>query len=156
QLAMRYHAGGRSEYAAELLSLLLTKYPQHPLADAAALWLVQYYASGEAAWRQRGETRYSVQVASAELPLQSKPAAEQLPRSEQPGRPKVIPADDLAPRAHGVASIGTAAPGMNADDRAMHAIALAKTIEKTRPRLYADPAFRFPLAAAHRRNGQTK
>jgi len=41
------------------------KNPQHPLADAAALWLVHYYASGEVAWRERKETKFDVRLATA-------------------------------------------------------------------------------------------
>lgn len=45
---------------------------------------------------------------------------------------------------------------MNADERSGQAIALARTIEKSRPRLYAEPAFRFALAAAHRQHAQPR
>jgi photosystem II stability/assembly factor-like uncharacterized protein len=158
QLATRYQAAGKSEYAAELHNVLLTKHPQHPLADASALWLVQYYASSEAGWRQRGETRFNVRLATAGMPLEEKPSGgrkspDAFPEEE---KPEAIDADDIQARGQGVETVRTAAPGMNSDERSGHAIALAKTIEKTRPRLCADPAFRFALASAHRQHGQPR
>ncbi|MGI8978154.1 MAG: YCF48-related protein [Pirellulaceae bacterium] len=166
QLATRYQAAGKSEYAAQLHNVLLTKHPNHPLADASALWLVQYYASSEAGWRQRGETRFSVGLATAELPLEEQQASGgrkppdsstrngvAFPENQQPDS---IDVEEVNARGQGVESVKTAAPGMNSDERAGQAIALAKTIEKTRPRLYSDPAFRFALATAHRQHGQPR
>ena len=48
--SVQVNAEFKSEYAAQLHNVLLTKHPLHPLADASALWLVQYYASSEAGW----------------------------------------------------------------------------------------------------------
>src|SRR5262249_27513715 len=53
QLAERYYRQGRWELAAERFDLLVERYAQHPLASRALVWLVQYYASSEAAWRLR-------------------------------------------------------------------------------------------------------
>ncbi|MCE9526720.1 MAG: hypothetical protein K8R36_11780 [Planctomycetales bacterium] len=154
QLATKYQAAGKSEYAAELHNVLLTKHPNHPLADASALWLVQYYASSEAGWRQRGETRFNVRLATATMPLEDKqPEQGEFPDEE---RPATIDVADVGARGQGMESLTTAAPGMNSNDRSSQAISLAKTIEKSRPRLYADPAFRFALASAHRQHGQPR
>ncbi len=65
QLGRKYQQIGKSREAADAFNLLLEKHPQHPLADAAALWLVQYYASGEVAWRERKETKFEVRLATA-------------------------------------------------------------------------------------------
>ena len=40
----------------------------HPLAESAALWLVRFYSSGEAAHRLRHEQKYGVQVTSYAAP----------------------------------------------------------------------------------------
>lgn len=56
-LAQQYRASGRWPLAAETLDGLVERYPNHPLADAALAWLVEYYASGEAAWRVAGAER---------------------------------------------------------------------------------------------------
>jgi photosystem II stability/assembly factor-like uncharacterized protein len=57
-LAERYHASGQAELAAETYQAVAEQYPQHPLRRAALTWLIQYYASSEAAWRVRGQQRY--------------------------------------------------------------------------------------------------
>ena len=46
-----YYRTGHWPLAAETFQVLAERYPQHPLTPQAMLWLVQYYASGEAAWR---------------------------------------------------------------------------------------------------------
>jgi photosystem II stability/assembly factor-like uncharacterized protein len=164
QLATRFQAAGKSEYAAELHQVLLTKHPQHPLADVSALWLVRYYASSEAGWRQRGETKFNVRLATAEMPLEEKASGGRQPPDTSASKvnfpeeqsQETVNATDVGPRGQGIEALKTAAPGMNSDERGGQAIALAKTIEKSRPRLYADPAFRFALATAHRQHGQPR
>jgi len=67
-LADRYHHTGRWSMAAETFQLLADRYPRHPLARPALLWLVQYYASGEAAWRQQSMQNIAVgQATTPEL-----------------------------------------------------------------------------------------
>src|SRR6185436_10896001 len=97
QLSTRYQLAGKSEYAAELHNILLTKHPNHPLADASALWLVQYYASSEAGWRQRGETRFNVRLATAGMPLEEKQPADKSAFPEDQ-KSDVIDADDINAR----------------------------------------------------------
>ncbi|HEY2412370.1 MAG TPA: YCF48-related protein [Pirellulaceae bacterium] len=146
QLARKYQQTGKSREAADALHLMLEKYPQHPLADAAALWLVRYYASGEVAWRERKETRYEVRLATAATDVEetaSAAAAKQAP----------------AIKAASFASVGatrTAAPDLNPAERAGRALALAKQIEQTRPTLYAEAPLRFAVAAAARQAGQPR
>jgi photosystem II stability/assembly factor-like uncharacterized protein len=147
QLGRRYHQVGKSEQGAEALQLLVDKHPQHPLADAAALWLVQYYASSEVAWRQRQETRFEVRMATATSGDEEREAAGEL--------------DDVSPRStgpatSGIRTLGNAAPHMAAAERAARALALAKQIEQSRPTRYADPALRFSLASAARQAGQPR
>jgi hypothetical protein len=127
QLSQRYLAAGRSEPAAEALQLLLNKHPQHPLADRAALWLLQSYASSEVAWRHRKTTHQGVRLVTA--------IAEETQASG--ASPAEINGWKLA-------------------ERAGRAIALAKLIERTRPTLHADPAFTFPLSAALRHTNQSR
>ncbi len=64
-LAWRYHRSGRWPMAAETFSLLTDRYPEHPLARPAWMWLVEYYASGEAAWRLQSKQRFAVRRAAA-------------------------------------------------------------------------------------------
>ena len=51
QLADRYHRTGHWESASEAYTVLSQRFPSHPLTPQAMLWLVQYHASVEAAWR---------------------------------------------------------------------------------------------------------
>lgn len=144
QLARKYQQTGKTREAADAMNLLVEKHPQHPLADAAALWLVQYYASGEVAWRERKGTKFEVRFASA--------TGEDV---------KPVPVAKLATAVkpasfNSVGSTRTAAPELNPAERAGRALALAKQIEQTRPTLYADPSLRFAVAAAARQAGQPR
>jgi photosystem II stability/assembly factor-like uncharacterized protein/tetratricopeptide (TPR) repeat protein len=51
QLADQYYHSGRWAAAAETFQALAERYPQHSLTPPAQQWLIQYYASSEAAWR---------------------------------------------------------------------------------------------------------
>ncbi|MCX7427231.1 MAG: YCF48-related protein, partial [Planctomycetia bacterium] len=83
-LAQRYRETGRWPLAARTLELLAERYPNHPLADEALTWLVQYYASGEAAWRVQGAQR-KVVVDDAGLPV-SKLAIDATKNENRPER----------------------------------------------------------------------
>ncbi len=48
---------GQWPAGAEVLELLVELQPEHPAAGPALVWLVQYYASLEAAWRVHGQQR---------------------------------------------------------------------------------------------------
>jgi photosystem II stability/assembly factor-like uncharacterized protein len=141
QLGSKYQQIGKGHQAAEAFNLLMEKHPQHALADAAALWLVKYYASGEVAWRERKETRFEVRLATAIS------GNEEVGKSAASVRPASF-ATTGATR--------TAAPDLNPAERAGRALGLAKQIESTRPTLYADPALRFAVAAAARQAGQPR
>jgi photosystem II stability/assembly factor-like uncharacterized protein len=151
QLGRKYQQLGKCAQAAEAFHLLLEKHPQHPLADAAAMWLVQYYASGEVAWRERKATKYEVRLATATT------SGEELEQTTGSRAAKPKHAPPIKPASF--ASVGggrTAAPDMNPAERAGRAMGLAKQIEQTRPTLYANPALRFALAAAARQAGQPR
>ncbi len=99
QLADQQYRAGRWALAADIFQVLSDRYPQHSLSPPALLWLLQYYASREAAQRT-----------------------------------------------------GARDP----QKRFERAVALGQQIERTRPELFADPAVRFPLAAAYRSLGQPR
>ena len=66
QLGDRYYRTGHWASAAETFQVLSERYPQHALTPQALLWLVQYYASGEAAWRvERGDGKKRFEQAAA-------------------------------------------------------------------------------------------
>lgn len=143
QLGRKYQQTGKLQQAAEAMQLLMDKHPQHPLADAAALWLVQYYASGEAGWRDRRETRSEVRLATAITPEEAAEAS----RGEGKVRQAVFAS---------MGEVKTAAPDLAPAERAGRALKVAKQIEQTRPTLYAEESLRFSLAAAAKQAGQPR
>jgi photosystem II stability/assembly factor-like uncharacterized protein len=66
-LSQRHFRNGQWPMAAETLELLVDRYPDHPLTRSALTWLVQYYASGEAAWRSEDDQRKTVREPSGAL-----------------------------------------------------------------------------------------
>jgi len=118
-LAQRYQNSGESELAADVMNSLVEKHPDHPLTDAALLWLLHYYASAEAAHQ-------SSRLAPRDESLSGKAAST----------PTGFP---LAEREGYIASI-------EPSNRLERAAAYGKLLEKMRPALFAEPAVRFTLA----------
>lgn len=126
QLAAGYRRAGRMELAADTLYLLARRYPDAPLADAALLWLVRYYASGERAHadnRVQGNESNPDTLAN----LSSTPTGQL-----------------TAPDKTGV---------LSSEDRLDRAASLIDFLEQARPGLYAEPAMRFTHAATQRARG---
>ena len=149
QLAQRYHRAGKSDAAAEALQVLVDRYPRHPLADSAALWLVRYAASSELAWRHRKGTAYTVQLVAATSPREAQGQTEPADSSDGSAAASLADRSQRSALA-GLSQQQTAAPSMTPAQRAGRALAIARQIEKTRPTLFADPQIQFPLAAAQR------
>ncbi|MEX2173131.1 MAG: YCF48-related protein [Pirellulaceae bacterium] len=141
QLAQRHHLTGNSDSAADALHQLRERYPRHPLADSAAIWLMHCYASSEVAWQQRRRTEYSVQLVAATS------------QQDFVAAPRTTIGVALKQPQATVRQESSASLRMTPVERAGRALALAKEIERTRPTLYANPALRFPLAAAARQAG---
>jgi photosystem II stability/assembly factor-like uncharacterized protein len=142
RIADQYHRTGRWPMAAQTYTMLAERYPQHPLARQALLWLVQYYASGEIAWQEQSSQK-------AALGQNSTPDGEKVDSphlGEAPGNDRRL----VGP----FRQIGTVP--FFPQDRLAHAAALGKQIERTRPDLFAEPAIRFPLAATWQMQGLPK
>lgn len=137
QLGEQYYRTGRWEMASAAFEALVERQPEHPLAQAAQLWLIQYYASGEAAWRCGRQSQVVVQQVTAEVPL-NEPANATL------GHLKTQATQGL---------VGNL--DRESQERFQKASRLAAQVERTQPDLIAQPALRFPLACAHRRLGLT-
>lgn len=129
QLAEGYREAGRYELAAETLYLLARRYPDAPLADAALLWLVRYYASGERAWAD-GHSQGTDARGSKTL------------SNVRSGAGAV--AQLGAPEASGV---------LSTDQRLERAATLVDFLKQARPALYAQPGLRFADAATQRSRG---
>jgi len=127
-LAEQYRRHGRWRMAAETFEMLAERYPDHPTTPAALLWLVQYYAGGETAWRVEGFQRYAGGQATWRM---------------QDGRQR------YAVRQASALAVDPA----RQENRYQRAAQFARQIERTRPALFAEPALRFPLAVAHRNQG---
>ncbi len=137
KMGQRYHRAGQWEAAAETFDSLVKRYPEHPLTPAALVWLVQYWSSGEATWRQRRQAQVEVQPLSAAAP---------------PERPTgVVLATATVASNQKRQSLVADATGRN--DRPAQAAEIGKLIEHTLPALYAEPEVRFPLAVAHVNQG---
>lgn len=135
QLADGYRASGRFDLAADTFYLLARRYPNHPLTDPALVWLVQFYASGEAARRSTGENAVALRPAN--------------PDERRDIEPQVKQASAELP----VGANSTPAVGLSRDDRLQRAVQLGEYLEASRPLLFPEPALRFPLVAAHRQLG---
>jgi len=120
QLAEQYRAGGQPALAADALELLIERSPDHPLAEAALLWLLLSYASGEMDTYQRGETPRPGHYLATLGPVTSSDPAD-------PGGLKRLAAT-----------------------RTDRAVALGQYIRQSRPTLFAEPLVQFALASAER------
>lgn len=160
QLGERYHRLGRWPSAAECFELVVERYPTSPLAGKSLVWLVQYYASGEAAWRNRAPQQHRVEQVSGREPT--------MPSRAQSAKEKAAP-EGMRAVGRGVrrqAAIGAgaevaSAAGLvlgdaEAAERLAKAAGYGKQLEELQPALYGEPAARFPLAVAQRQQGSTR
>jgi photosystem II stability/assembly factor-like uncharacterized protein len=180
QLGQRYRRAGQVELAAQTLEQLVERYPHHGLTETALLWLVQYYASGEAAWQLRRATRFDSRLvgsnvsktetatgvraadyeaaadrsrSNAPFPLATRPGLA-APHTKNGGEP---------PQVHGIRSqvqsaghTTTAGAQFDVSDRAGLAVKYARMIQQGRPTLFAEPQVQFPAAVAYRAQGMNR
>lgn len=151
QLADRYRRMGRWALAAETFAVLTEQYPDHPLAEAALVWLVQYWSSGEVAFRTRLTADRQVQQAGAsQVADQISVVQPAVALGGKLSTDKAAPAKGAPGPAHGNV---LAFDNTVADDWPEQASRLGKQLEQRSPAVYAEPMVRFPLAAAHRKQG---
>ena len=144
QLARRYHRHGRWEMAAETFALLVERHPDHPLAEAAMVWLVQYYASSEAAWRVQGRQRFVSQVVKVK--------GEILPEVRA-SENRAIPTTVDRPHGNVRQVQGLSVDESKLTDRPARAAEWSRRLKQLRPEAFARPSVQFPLAAAQRQRG---
>lgn len=152
QLAERYRQAGRWPLAAETFGVLAERYPDHPLAEAALVWLIHYWSSGEAAWRvERASRADGKRTATAQLAgnLSIIPPPDTLGQV-LPAR-RTTDGDRNFAQGHVLTLDNTLE--RNWPERAA---ALGKALEHRSPATHAEPMVRFPLAAAHRKQGLTR
>ncbi len=143
-LAQRYQEIGSYGLAAETRIALVHRYPNHGLAEAALMWVVQYLASEE-----------------AEIAFESRSGLEQ-PAIEQVALASATNSD-LLPKLHPQLTVthfdsrveragwDTTEVATNGLDRLLQQVA---GLQQTRPAWSAEPSVRCSIAAAYRRSGQ--
>jgi photosystem II stability/assembly factor-like uncharacterized protein len=131
ELSTYFRQAGEMDFAASTLELLARRYPDDPQVDAALVWLVQFYASGEAAHVYR--------------PVVS-PVALAVAVEEQ-GAQTVEPASTTNEDAELVSAVSP---------RFTRAAEVAQHIAQTRPLLYSEPMVRVPWAMAQRKRGESE
>ena len=149
QLGRQYHRQGRWELAAECFEMIVERYPSHPLSGSSLVWLVQYYASSEAAWRSRSSQQMTAQQVNAVAPLLDRGRAR-LPDKKSGS---VQQAGGVGAAAQVANSGGLLGDSRANDARWAKAAGYGKQLEQLQPALFAEPPTRFPLAVAHRQQG---
>jgi hypothetical protein len=145
QLAQQYRCCGQPELAADALSVLVERYPNHPLADAALVWLIPYFGSSEVetyvgASRPARIDYLAALRGSDALAINS--AAGDFASRAPNRRPVLLPPVQTPD--------GARVPESSAG-RADRALALGMLLKQSRPALFAEPRIQFALAAAQRR-----
>lgn len=136
QLADRYHRHGQWQLAADTYDAIVERYPKHPAAGVALVWLVQYYASSEAAWR-----------------VSQRQQMVHLDRATEPQREGDVLRP--APRAVQRASAVLTLDGQETD-RPSRAAGYARQLEQISAALASEPAVQFPVAVAQRARGYSR
>jgi photosystem II stability/assembly factor-like uncharacterized protein len=154
QLAQHYRQNGNWPLAAETFSLLAQQYPEHPLSEAALVWLVRYWSSSECDWRERfaaqssGRNTATIQLADHVSVFQPATTLGQVPPAKNHTAPR-----GKAPEIQGRVAV---VDNTLDTDRSARAMALGKLLEQRSPATYAEPEVRFALASAQRKRGMTK
>jgi photosystem II stability/assembly factor-like uncharacterized protein len=144
QLGKGYRTTGRLDLAADSYYLLARTYPDHPLAEQALRWLVQFYASSEAA------TRLSLLAAGNDSRQAQSESEIRNPKSEiESGVNPIRQASTNTPLTNDTPPT----LGLSRDERLRRTVELGKYLETARPALYAEPAVRFSIVSAERQLG---
>jgi photosystem II stability/assembly factor-like uncharacterized protein len=141
EMAFQLHDRGRPDLAADVLDLLVKRYPEHDLLDASLVWLLQYHASAEAAWAFRTASTTVTTGGMLAAPAQAAPAADGV-------APASFQAADPTRSASNVALYQQ--PVIPPRNREAWTAQYGEMIRHTRPSLYWEPRVRFPLACTDR------
>ncbi len=157
ELAHRFRHAGQFELAADAMQMFVQRQPHHAFADEAFIWLVQYYASGEAVWRaQRPKRSRPGAVAAAPL------APDQKNREgiRQVGFQNETPPSEVNSPVNAstqpAARIERSGANTTPSSLTSRAVTIGNYLERRRPELFADPRLRFPLAAAVRQTSGSR
>jgi hypothetical protein len=146
RVAQKLRDAGHTELAADVYDLLTRRCGQHESSDAALMWLVQYYASAEAAWafgRNQGEIE---ETSAHSAPSGNAYGMVQQAVFHEPTAPPVVDSQIHQSELHEAVL----------QQRARRATTFGQLIQSTRPALYAAPEIRIPLAQADRVIGDAR
>jgi hypothetical protein len=142
QLAEGYRNAGKLDLAADAYFLLARRFPDHPIADRALVWLVHFYASVEMAHHEAAERPTNVRTGRDG---ETGKGGE----GERADGEVVLPLSPSPPL-----PVSTApAIGLSREDRLRRAVQLSEYLQTARPRVHAEPAVRFAEATAQRQLG---
>jgi hypothetical protein len=133
RLAQQFISAGQYAAADHSLAVLVERFPDHALNDAALWWIIRYHGSVE------------LQHAFGPPQLARLPSLSMTP----PGGPK---AGAVQPASMSTPVDPTATVGA---ESLLWALGIGERIRQSSPALYADPRVQFPLAAVQRRLGQS-
>lgn len=149
ELAQSLLDAGRADLAVTVYDLLVRQNPSSPLCEAALEWLLQYQASGEAAWglqlAERTESAAETALVGAESEAADSAAVQPAVFLSPQGYPLTADSEN----ATAYQPLKTSEP----EARARRAAFYGQLIQNSRPALYSAPEIRFPLTVAGRRLG---
>ncbi len=150
ELAETYYTDGHWDLAAATFQSLVEKYPGHALTKPSLVWLVQYFASGEAACRARSNTAVAghkvTPTADAAALIPVAPAAT----TATGGIPPASQAR-LSPVVQASAQQALSPTTADASLRENRAAEFAQMLERLDAQAWADLHVQFPLAATRTR-----
>jgi hypothetical protein len=141
-LATRYHRQGNLTASAEAHSLLVERYPDHPLAAPATVWLIQQSASGEIALRSQSQSSQALAKTTAAGQVVKEKTGDGVKLTGfAPDAEILNPSGSVTPEAD---------PAQRLTGRLSRSQALARLMGRARPTLAAEPAVAFPLGVLER------
>jgi photosystem II stability/assembly factor-like uncharacterized protein len=155
QVAHKLREAGRPALAADIYDLLTRRCGQHACSDASLVWLVQYYASAEAAWAFGRPGERPDQFARG----QTAPTNHYTPHDAGGVQQAIFLDPAVAQPASAGVNAATYVPDRDAStllQRSERAALYGQLIRDTRPSLYAAPEIRLPMAQADRAIGRQR
>lgn len=157
QLAQRFQQQGQMELAARALEELVRRDQRHELAESSLVWLVQYHASEELAWRQQKQQLTSLtasanqQAGAVMVSPVRRVGSVQVEPVNNSVQPAVALQDGVNLPASGVTTAGGISTTTIDSKRRGSVEAYREFLERNQPAWTVEPSVRLPSAAWLRR-----